>query len=55
MNIYPNRKFWEDDLEVPVNHLLDRFHNTKIRQSWIDSLSGKQLNTYFSKLPLKIN
>lgn len=47
MNIYPNRKFWEDDLEVPVNHLLDRFHNTKIRQSWIDSLSGKQLNIIF--------
>lgn len=47
MSIYPTRKFWEDDLEVPVNHLLDRFHNTKIRQSWIDSLSGRQLNIIF--------
>ncbi|WP_342068453.1 hypothetical protein [Wolbachia endosymbiont (group B) of Melanargia galathea] len=49
MNIYPNRKFWEDDLEVPVNHLLDRFHNTKIRQSWINSLSGRQLNVIFQQ------
>ncbi|WP_254229476.1 hypothetical protein [Wolbachia pipientis] len=49
MNIYPNRKFWEDDLEVPVNHLLERFHNTQIRQSWINSLSGRQLNVIFQQ------
>ncbi len=47
MNVYPNRKFWEDDLEVPVNYLLERFHNTEVRHSWMNSLSGRQLSVIF--------
>ncbi|MDN5248197.1 MAG: hypothetical protein QWI36_03620 [Wolbachia endosymbiont of Tyrophagus putrescentiae] len=47
MEIYPSCKFWEDDLEMPVNLLLERFYNAEIRQSWIDSLSGRQLNIIF--------
>ncbi|GFR06853.1 uncharacterized protein gp10 [Trichonephila clavata] len=47
MQIYPNRKFWEDDLEVPVNYLLERFHNTEVRYSWMNSLSGRQLSVIF--------
>ncbi len=47
MEIYPSHKFWESDLEVPVNLLLDRFQDSNIRQSWLDSLSGKQLSIIF--------
>ncbi|GFR03621.1 uncharacterized protein gp10 [Trichonephila clavata] len=47
MSVYPNRKFWEDDLEVPVNYLLERFHNTEVRHSWMNSLSGRQLSVIF--------
>jgi len=49
MTIYPNLKFWEDDLEVPVNYLLERFQNTEIRQVWVDSLSGRQLSIIFQR------
>lgn len=56
MEVYPNLEFWEDDLEVPVNHLLERFHNTQIRQSWINSLSGRQLNVIFQQcFPNRLN
>ncbi len=47
MNVYPSHEFWESDLEVPVNLLLDRFQDSNIRQSWLDSLSGKQLSIIF--------
>ncbi|MDR1139418.1 MAG: hypothetical protein LBJ80_04170 [Rickettsiales bacterium] len=47
MNVHPSHEFWESDLEVPVNLLLDRFQDSNIRQSWLDSLSGKQLSIIF--------
>ncbi|MFT4327630.1 MAG: hypothetical protein AB3P07_03315 [Wolbachia pipientis] len=52
MNIHPSYKFWESDLEVPINLLLDRFQDSNIRQSWLDSLSGKQLSIILT-LPRK--
>lgn len=47
MNVHPSHEFWESDLEIPVNLLLDRFQDSNIRQSWLDSLSGKQLSIIF--------
>ncbi|WP_353277991.1 hypothetical protein [Wolbachia endosymbiont (group B) of Longitarsus flavicornis] len=47
MNVYPSNEFWESDLEVPVNLLLERFQDSNVRQSWLDSLSGKQLSIIF--------
>lgn len=47
MEVYPSLKFWEDDLEVPVKYLLERFHNNEVRHSWIHSLSGRQLSIIF--------
>jgi hypothetical protein len=47
MDVHPSYEFWESDLEVPVNLLLNRFQNLESRKLWLDSLSGKQLSIIF--------
>ncbi|WP_237342894.1 hypothetical protein [Wolbachia endosymbiont of Folsomia candida] len=39
-----SQKFWEDDLEIPATDLLLRFKNQNVRESWLNSLTGRQLN-----------
>ncbi|WP_349967796.1 hypothetical protein [Wolbachia endosymbiont of Armadillidium arcangelii] len=43
-----NREFWESSLEMPVSFLLKDFQNPSLRESWLDSLSGRQLSVIFN-------
>ncbi|WP_339048025.1 hypothetical protein [Candidatus Mesenet endosymbiont of Phosphuga atrata] len=45
--IYPNREFWENDLEVPATDLLSHFQSANTCRLWLNSLTGKQLNIIF--------
>lgn len=47
INIYPSREFWENDLEIPAADLLFQFQDSNVRENWLHSLSGKQLNVIF--------
>lgn len=38
--ITPNRKFWEHDLELPIEKLMTEYSDVSSRQNWIESLSG---------------
>ncbi len=46
VSFYPSQEFWESSLEMPVLSLLNDFKN--LRESWLNSLSGKQLSVIFN-------
>ncbi|MBD0392151.1 hypothetical protein IC220_06990, partial [Wolbachia endosymbiont of Pentalonia nigronervosa] len=48
VNFYPSREFWESSLEMPVSSLLKKFQNPILRESWLNSLSGRQLSIIFN-------
>lgn len=48
ISFYPSQEFWESSLEMPVLSLLNDFKNPNIRESWLNSLSGKQLSVIFN-------
>ncbi|MFJ5423241.1 hypothetical protein ACIPNH_00775, partial [Wolbachia endosymbiont of Drosophila barbarae] len=43
-----SEEFWESSLEMPVSFLLKDFQNPSLRESWLDSLSGRQLSVIFN-------
>ncbi|GFR25811.1 putative phage related protein [Trichonephila clavata] len=50
VNFHPSREFWESSLEMPVSSLLKDFQNPILRESWLNSLSGRQLTVIFLHL-----
>ncbi|MBD0392227.1 hypothetical protein IC220_07440, partial [Wolbachia endosymbiont of Pentalonia nigronervosa] len=50
VNFYPSREFWESSLEMPVSSLLKDFQNPVLRESWLNSLSARQLTVIFFHL-----
>ncbi len=48
LNLHPSRDFWENNLEMPISSLLKDFQNPILRESWLNSLSGRQLNVIFN-------
>lgn len=43
-----SEEFWENNLEMPVSFLLKDFQNPSLRESWLNSLSGRQLSVIFN-------
>lgn len=43
-----SEEFWESSLEMPVSFLLKDFQNPSLRESWLNSLSGRQLSVIFN-------
>ena len=46
--ITPNRRFWEYDLELPIERLMDEYSNPNLRQSWLESLSPRQITMLYT-------
>ena len=46
--ITPNRRFWEYDLELPIERLMDEYSNPNLRQSWLESLSPRQVTMLYT-------
>jgi len=46
--ITPNRRFWEYDLELPIERLMDEYSNPNLRQSWLESLSPRQVTMLYA-------
>jgi len=46
--ITPNRRFWEHDLELPIERLMTEYSDVLSRQNWIESLSGRQLTVLYA-------
>ena len=44
--ITPSRRFWECDLELPIERLMTEYSDFALRQSWLKSLSGRQINVF---------
>ncbi|WP_265034133.1 MULTISPECIES: hypothetical protein [Wolbachia] len=43
-----SEEFWESSLEMPISFLLKDFQNPSLRESWLNSLSGRQLSVIFN-------
>lgn len=43
-----SEEFWENNLEMPVSFLLKDFQNPSLHESWLNSLSGRQLSVIFN-------
>lgn len=50
VNFYPSSEFRESSLEMPVSSLFKDFQNPILRESWLNSLSGRQLTVIFLHL-----
>lgn len=48
VNFYPSGEFWESSLEMPVSSLLKDFQDPILRESRLNSLSGRQLGVIFN-------
>ena len=46
--VTPNRRFWEYDLELPVERLMDEYSNPNLRQNWLESLSPRQVTMLYA-------
>ena len=47
-HITPNRRFWEYDLELPIERLMSEYSDVESRQSWLESLSGRQITVLYA-------
>jgi len=45
--VTPNRRFWEYDLELPIERLMDEYSNPNLRQNWLESLSPRQVTMLY--------
>lgn len=46
--VTPNRRFWEYDLELPIERLMDEYSNPNLRQNWLESLSPRQVTMLYA-------
>jgi hypothetical protein len=42
-NDSPPREFWEDDLEMPIEHVLAELESDDFMQEWLDRRTGPQV------------
>lgn len=47
-HITPNRRFWEYDLELPIERLMNEYSDVTSRQNWLESLSGRQITILYA-------